>query len=401
MRSILLFICSFCILSCFGEKENKREKVESISNRKALELNVANKRKIKSALKTFSILSQDKKNFIYSPLSLDGALLLLAQTSKDKMLQVVSDYLEVSGDESLTELQSIHRHLTDISGEVESDFASALVFSDDVKLNKDKIAQLPGSEVFRYNFQKDASKAIEEINAWIAKKTRDKVKDLISNLSTDTKMILVNALYLKAPWEEKLNKSLGKFKVNGTDNTELDMVGAVQYTKYFEGESFRALSPNLEGADVDLWIVLPKKTIQEMNPTFSIESINNILDKSKPIRASFKIPEFKLRNKIKLEGEFRAMGLGHLLKGSPNYEYSGFFKKDVDLILSAVTQGNFFALNEYGIEAASSTVLEMVAGGMPAKPIQFTVDRPFLFLVYNNKLGRIMFMGQVYDPRES
>ena len=61
----------------------------------------------------------------------------------------------------------------------------------------------------------------------------------------------------------------------------------------------------------------------------------------------------------------------------------------------------FIGVDEEGTEAAAATAITMQrAGGMPAPPVPFVVDRPFLFAVHHVASGAPLFVGRVADPRE-
>lgn len=55
---------------------------------------------------------------------------------------------------------------------------------------------------------------------------------------------------------------------------------------------------------------------------------------------------------------------------------------------------------EKGSEAAAATVVEMRAtAAMPAEEIiEFKVDRPFFFMIIDERTGSILFMGKVMEP---
>lgn len=55
-------------------------------------------------------------------------------------------------------------------------------------------------------------------------------------------------------------------------------------------------------------------------------------------------------------------------------------------------------VNEEGTEAAALTQV----GFMPlSSQIRFTVDHPFLFLIYEHRTDCLVFMGRVVDPSQN
>ena len=69
------------------------------------------------------------------------------------------------------------------------------------------------SNVTEVNFGK-SKKAAGTINKWVAGETRNKIRRLVSagSLSSDTRMVLVNAIYFKANWAKKFDNKLTKDK---------------------------------------------------------------------------------------------------------------------------------------------------------------------------------------------
>ena len=68
-----------------------------------------------------------------------------------------------------------------------------------------------------------------------------------------------------------------------------------------------------------------------------------------------------------------------------------------ELYVADVLHQAFIAVDESGTEAAAATAVVMEDGGMPASPVPFTADRPFLFFIRDGS-GLLLFAGQVTDP---
>jgi serine protease inhibitor len=60
-------------------------------------------------------------------------------------------------------------------------------------------------------------------------------------------------------------------------------------------------------------------------------------------------------------------------------------------------------VDEQGTEAAAVTVAMSTgaAAGRPPEPIEFRVDRPFLFVIHDKPTGTVLFLGRVVDPGQS
>ena len=76
-----------------------------------------------------------------------------------------------------------------------------------------KVRKFFYSRVGEADFE-DSAKAAKEINEWVEKRTKQKIKDLVKPDSFDvkTKLVLVNAIYFKADWAKKFDKRLTKKK---------------------------------------------------------------------------------------------------------------------------------------------------------------------------------------------
>ena len=68
------------------------------------------------------------------------------------------------------------------------------------------------------------------------------------------------------------------------------------------------------------------------------------------------------------------------------------------LWIDTVKHKTFVEVNEEGTEAAAVTVVQMEYG--PGPPgFYMRVDRPFVFLIRENKSQTILFIGKIVEPR--
>lgn len=67
---------------------------------------------------------------------------------------------------------------------------------------KEAAEKLYQSEVVNVDFQSNPEKAKQVVNAWVADRTKGKIKDILNDVPKDTKVIIASAMYFKAEWEQ-------------------------------------------------------------------------------------------------------------------------------------------------------------------------------------------------------
>ena len=69
------------------------------------------------------------------------------------------------------------------------------------------------------------------------------------------------------------------------------------------------------------------------------------------------------------------------------------------LCIAKASQSVYLDVDEEGTEAAAVTGLpEVTVVSLPPPPIQFIVDRPFLFLLRDEQTGADLFVGTIRRP---
>ena len=107
------------------------------------------------------------------------------------------------------------------------------------------------------------------------------------------------------------------------------------------------------------------------------------------------MPKFEFESAFKLKSALIAMGMPVAFSGDANF--SGM-TGDRDLSISEVVHKAFVSVDEAGTEAAAATAVIMRITALPDRPVEVTIDRPFIFLIRDIETGAILFIGRVMDP---
>ena len=245
----------------------------------------------------------------------------------------------------------------------------------------------------------DEPAARAAINGWTAEQTHERIPQIVPEgvLDAETLLVLVNALYLKAAWDTPFHESStadADFHLaDGTVvqvPTMLDHVGA----QVGGGDGWRSARLPYVGGRLAMTIVLP-----DAGRLADVEaSWDSLFEVSGHERLELHLPRFTVRASSRM-GELLA-ALGMPTAFTDDADFSGFTVA-APLKISEVLHEAFVAVDEQGTEAAAATAVVMQrAGAMPAPPVPFLVDRPFLFAIHEVATGTPLFVGRIVDPRQ-
>jgi serpin B len=262
-----------------------------------------------------------------------------------------------------------------------------------------------GAGLEQVDFVRETEKARKTINKWVEKQTKDRIKDLIPRGAVDhlTVLVLTNAIYFKGDWA-------GKFKEENTEHTDFHITEdktvkvPMMYQKgrfaYTEGEDAQTLVLPYKGDELSMLIVLPKKIgmLASVESELTSKNLKFELGRMREREVQVYLPKFKMTcGALELKHILKDMGMKDAFS-LPPADFSSMTGVK-DLFISKVLHKAFVEVNEEGTEAAAATAVVMTRGGPRLAPV-FRADRPFIFMIRDNRSGSILFMGRVVNPAE-
>jgi serpin B len=261
------------------------------------------------------------------------------------------------------------------------------------------------------DFAKNPDAATKLINDWVAGKTHQRIRDLIplGGLTKDTRLVLTNAIYLKAPWAEEFSAEATKpepFHLEGNKVANVPMMIKKQHFGFFEGDGFSAVTVPYSGDDLQFLIILPS-AVDGLHAVESRLSASVLSDcsKAEPRDIVVHLPKFKLEPPTLSLGDIlQSLGMRAAFdqpRGSANFDRIAQRKPNDYLAISEVYHKTFISVDEKGTEAAAATAVAMARTAMmsrPVEPLVFKVDHPFIFAIQHRPSGACLFLGRVADP---
>lgn len=261
-------------------------------------------------------------------------------------------------------------------------------------------------------FGKDAAGATKHINTWVEEQTRRRIRNLIPTgaLTELTRLVLVNAIYLKAPWDWEFCASATKpqpFYLGANNLIRVPTMMGYRSLGFVQSEGFSALTIPYRGGDLQFLILLPDKVegLAGLEPKLTVRLLASRA-KLEQREVILYLPKFKLEPPLlSLDTKLQQLGMKSafdLPRGTANFDRIAPRRANDYLYISEVFHKSFLKLDEKGTEAAAATAFTAPLGsqmGERPKPIEVRVDHPFLFAIQHRASGACLFLGHVSDPR--
>lgn len=235
------------------------------------------------------------------------------------------------------------------------------------------------------------------VNDWVADATAKRIRDLLppGAVTTDTRLILANALYVKAPWHEQLTPAgTRRFRTaHGPVQTEMLQVTLPDGGR--RGPGWTAARIPLAGKELALTVVLPSGSPTELLAQLTGATLLEMLQPG-GFGVSVTMPAFTFRSQFSLPDVLKRLGMKRPF--SADAEFDGLTTSD-QLFLDRVEHQGWIAVDKDGLEAAAATAATAVPSSAEAPPkLKLVLDRPFLICVHDVALQLPLLLGVVADP---
>lgn len=352
------------------------------------------------------------ENTMVSPLSLDMALGLVSVGANGQTKEELSTYLGTDdygkfaeGYMSYAETLNTEADSMDMGYHTSYEIANSIWLKDDRKLvsTYEEAAQEQfDAQVEAVSFEKaDVSATVEKINQWCNEKTHEMIPEIINenSISEDAVAVLVNSLYFEAPWHEKWGITMHDFTdFEGNVKEQEMLVDTVNF--YYENDKATAFSKRYSN-DMQFVGILPKETgefsLADLNLESLMESKNTAYDVNAIMpKLTFDTTAENIVDILKAQGV-------ETVFDKEQSDLSGMIEMTSDEItyISDIVQKTRLELDENGTKAAAVTavMLDMVTCAMPEqKEIkEVYLDRPFAFMIYDERKEQIVFVGKVVN----
>jgi serpin B len=355
----------------------------------------------------FQALAKDPGNIVFSPYSIGTAMAMAlagahgeteAEMARALGLGIPVSEIDTANAALLASLndaamESIQLRaadgvmLTKQGGGVSDDYVAVL--------RKDYAADVfPGTDV-------------ATLNAWVKRRTAGKIDSILNHLDPTTTMVLIDAIYFKAPWQKAFDVQATRaetFHAPG-DEAQVLMMHMENYFHVASRPGYRAIELPYAGERVSMVVILP----DDSAPAGIVQRLDG--DEMRQLlaalhtplhRVNLSLPRFKSSFEASLTQPFWQMGM-HLAFDLHAADFSGVTGRPpglAPLAIGQIVHRAMIDVTEQGTEAAAATGVGTFTSRLQQLET-FRVDRPFLFAIVDSETNAILFEGRIDDPRQA
>ncbi|WP_028656696.1 serpin family protein [Nocardioides sp. J54] len=264
----------------------------------------------------------------------------------------------------------------------------------------DLLAKEYGAALRAVDFEGATEQARTRVNDWVEQQTNDRIVDLLPEGSLDpsTRMVLVNAIYLKAPWEQPFEEGLtaaGDFRRADGTTVQVDLMRNPMLSGALAtGDGWRAATVPYAGRGLAMTVVLPDGPDLTQVEEQAARDLAPFIGSGQPTNLDLHLPRWSFRFGSSLKDALQQLGMEAAFGDA---DFRPMTDEDLDLYVDDVFHQGFIAVDEEGTEAAAATAVVMAETSAPVT-VEVKVDRPFLFVIHDLEHGTPLFLGRVADP---
>ncbi len=350
--------------------------------------------------KTYQAEEADK-TLLISPLSILTALAMTANGAGGNTLKEMEALLG-SGSLSLAELNAyLHTYLNTLpsSEMAKFSFANGIWFKDVERFVVEDAFLQKNVNYFDAAIRKAPfdDSTVQEINQWVDLHTDHMIPSLLSELSEDTLMLLINALVFDAKWEVPFDRAeaiKGPFAnleggedqaeyMYGTEYLYLEDENTIGFMKEYKGDSYRFVA------------LLPKdeKGFESWIDGISGESLQALLAGVSREKTYISLPKFSYDYSTGLTKVLHDLGMKDAFGDSADFRG---ISEETKLYISNVIHKTHIDLDSDGTRAAAVTAVTLdSATAIEEPPKEVYLTRPFVYMIIDTATNLPIFMGTV------
>ncbi|XP_077179679.1 protein Z-dependent protease inhibitor [Paroedura picta] len=237
------------------------------------------------------------------------------------------------------------------------------------------------------------------INQHIQRKTKGKIPSLFDTLDQQAKIILVDYIDFGGKWLHPFSTKfteLESFYVDNYHTVQVPMMFKTARVAYTLDKNLHCVVLKIPyRGRAHMLVVMPQEgDLHALEDFLSARLVESWLRNMRTRKIDIYFPKFKLDQKYYMHQLLQDLGIKDLFSNKANLS---LLTDQTRIKVSQVLQRACIKVDEEGTEAAAGTGSEITPYSMP--PV-IRVNRPFIFMIYEETTNALLFVGRVANPMD-
>ena len=352
-----------------------------------------------------SVLESKDENVLISPLSIQLALAMTANGADGNTKAEMEALL--GGEISLEDLNEyLYSYVNNLPSaeKYKLQIANSIWFRDDegrLQVEKgflQKNADYYGAQAYKAVFD---DQTLKDINNWVKDHTDGMIDSILDQIDEDAVMYLINALVFDAEWQHVYDKSdvyKGKFTNIGGTEKQVDMMHSEE-TVYLQDENAIGFMKPYSGSKYNIAVLLPNEgvDIYEYIAGLTGESLMETLSTPQLGMVMATLPKFSYEYELTMNDVLKELGMPSAFSGDTADFSKMAHSSRGNIYIGDVLHKTFISVDELGTKAGAVTKVQMNDESAPMSEWVVTLNRPFVYMIIDNKTNLPVFIGTVMD----
>lgn len=269
-----------------------------------------------------------------------------------------------------------------------------------------------GAKVEARNFADD--KTVKELNAWVAKETKEKIKELLSKLNPDDVAVILNAIYAKGKFKNHFNV-ISEREYKGGKAKKASFLTKEEQMGFYSDKRTKIFSFLAEEKDpgrdsmtnqIALDILVPEDgKLDDLAERLDAGYYNELVSKLAQKDIKLSIPAGKVEHKdaTKLKAILTEIPFDLKRSFDPNDAQFGKLGTVVDkknIHINDILTKTFYEVTPFGFEAAAATAIVFARESAIFRPKseEHVIDTPAIHVIRHVPSGLPLFIVEYDSP---
>ncbi|XP_070505476.1 serine protease inhibitor 28Dc [Chironomus tepperi] len=191
---------------------------------------------------------------------------------------------------------------------------------------KEVVEKMYGSHIESLNFKNDPGKASQVINAWVSENTHGKISEIVPKvMNPNTKIVLANALYFKAEWQQTFFEAATGPKPfyphgRGGKSITVDLMAQGGHFPHYRDPELNVeiLGFPYKQNCTTMYVILPSESsterLKQVQKELTADKIENMIDQMTIKTAVILFPKMHLKSGYHLKSDLQDLGVKSLFQ---------------------------------------------------------------------------------------